>query len=180
MLSSKIRIYAEKHKIKEPKNAKAQNTANKIVSRIFISGYKPAESSNFLIDNKISAVLNCTPPNTKYHTIENKFCKKGIEYLRIPVKDDLTPKEIEKMYKYLPAIVEYIYKVVDIEHKNILIHCMGGQQRSCIALAAYFVAKKGMTPYQACIKIFKNRNEAFFWGDFVNFEKALDKYYKEL
>lgn len=149
----------------------------KIMPRLYLGNYECAKNSDFFIKNKIKAVLNCSKD------IPNTFaCKKNmdIEYMRIPIDDSLTERDFKKCYEFMPVIVEFIYKHVVLQKNNILIHCYAGRQRSAISIAAFLVAKKGMTPLEACKFIVKHRKEAFHFGLSLNFESSLNKYYEKL
>jgi protein-tyrosine phosphatase len=147
----------------------------KIISKLYLGNYQAAKDPEFFKDKKIKAVLNCTKD------IPNHFaCKKDIEYMRIPVDDSLREPDFKKMYQFFPVIVEFIHKHIVLQKHNILIHCYAGRQRSAISVAAYLVAKLGMTPAEACKFIMDKRKEAFHFGLSLNFEDSLNKYYKDL
>lgn len=147
----------------------------KIISKLYLGNFQAAKDPDFFKEKKIKAVLNCTKD------IPNHFaCKKDIEYMRIPVDDSLRETDFKKMYEFFPAIVEFIHKHVVLQKNNILVHCYAGRQRSAISVAAYLVAKMGMTPADACKYIMDKRKEAFHFGLSLNFEDSLNKYYKDL
>jgi protein-tyrosine phosphatase len=147
----------------------------KIISKLYLGNYQAAKDPVFFKEKKIRAVLNCTKD------IPNHFaCKKDIEYMRIPVDDSLRETDFKKMYEFFPVIVEFIHKHVVLQKQNILVHCYAGRQRSAISVAAYLVAKMGMTPADACKYIMDKRKEAFHFGLSLNFEDSLNKYYKDL
>ena len=147
----------------------------KIISKLYLGNYQAAKDPEFFKEKKIKAVLNCTKD------IPNHFaCKKDIEYMRIPVDDSLRETDFKKMYEFFPVIVEFIHKHVVLQKQNILVHCYAGRQRSAISVAAYLVAKMGMTPADACKYIMDKRKEAFHFGLSLNFEDSLNKYYKDL
>lgn len=147
----------------------------KIISKLYLGNYQAAKDPDFFKEKKIKAVLNCTKD------IPNHFaCKKDIEYMRIPVDDSLRETDFKKMYEFFPVIVEFIHKHVVLQKQNILVHCYAGRQRSAISVAAYLVAKMGMTPADACKYIMDKRKEAFHFGLSLNFEDSLNKYYKDL
>lgn len=147
----------------------------KIISKLYLGNYQAAKDPDFFKEKKIKAVLNCTKD------IPNHFaCKKDIEYMRIPVDDSLRETDFKKMYEFFPVIVEFIHKHVVLQKNNILVHCYAGRQRSAISVAAYLVAKLGMTPADACKFIMDKRKEAFHFGLSLNFEDSLNKYYKDL
>lgn len=147
----------------------------KIIPKLYLGNYQAAKDPEFFKEKKIKAVLNCTKD------IPNHFaCKKDVEYMRIPVDDSLRETDFRKMYEFFPAIVEFIHKHVVLQKNNILVHCYAGRQRSAISVAAYLVAKMGMTPAEACKYIMDKRKEAFHFGLSLNFEDSLNKYYKDL
>ncbi|NBU34013.1 hypothetical protein EB118_03585 [bacterium] len=147
---------------------------NQITRRIYLGNVQSAKSKKFFEDKKITAVLNCTKD------IPNTFSKKDVEYMRIPVDDSLKERDFELMYKYMPVICEFIHKHADIQKNNILVHCAMGRERSAIAVAAYFVCKHRMTPHDACKYVMDKRPEAFWYGKSVNFDQALNRYYKDI
>ena len=154
---------------------KALTKWNKISDKIFLGNFQAAADKKFLTDNNIKAVLNCTKD------VPNYFANnRNIEYMKIPVDDSLKEKDFDLMYNYMPVICEFINKHVNIQKNKILIHCVAGRQRSAIAVAAYLVSKHGLNPHQACSFILEKRPEAFHYGLSLNFDQALDKYYKDL
>lgn len=147
----------------------------KIMSKLYLGNIHAAQDKEFFDSKKIKSVLNCTKD------IPNYFCKNNdIEYMRIPVDDSLKEVDFEKMYKYMPVIVEYIHKHIILEKHNIFVHCYAGRQRSCCAIAVYLMVKHNMTPSQACKFIMDKRKEAFHFGLSLNFETSLEKYDKDL
>ena len=149
---------------------------NKILTRLYLGNIDSAEDLKFIKDKKIVAVLNCS----KAHDIPNHFEGKGIEYLRLPVDDSLRERDFEKMSHLLPLAVEFIHKHVNVEKNNLLVHCWAGRQRSAISVAAFMVKYLGMTPKEATKYIQNKRQEAFHFGESVNFDQALNGYYKSL
>ena len=93
---------------------------DKIHDRIYLGNFQAAKDKNFIKDKKITAVLNCTK-DIPHHFANNK--ERTIEYMRIPVEDSLKEKDFDLMYQYMPCVVEFINKHVNIQKNNILIHC---------------------------------------------------------
>jgi dual specificity phosphatase 12 len=146
---------------------------NQITNRIFIGNSSAAKSKSVLKKNDIAAVLNCTTD------IPNFFCA-DLEYLRIPVEDSLKAKDFKAFYNYIPVMVEYIHKIVDIEKKNIFVHCWAGMQRSTGAVVAYMM-KYHCKSFNSAVKlIYGKRKEAFHYGEHVNFDQSLLKYQEDL
>ena len=145
---------------------------NQITKRIWLGDYTTARNKAFFKENNIKAVLNCTKD------IPNSFkSDESIEYLRIPVDDSLQEVDFRKMYYYFPIIIEFLNKTVNIEKKNVFVHCVQGKARSCIALAVFFVSQ-GMKPDDALELILKKRPDAFFFGTSLNFKKSFAKFIK--
>ena len=147
---------------------------NKIISRLYLVNSIAAEDAEFFKKKNIKAVLNCTKD------ISNTFVKKDIEYMRIPVDDSLKEVDFEKMYNFLPVMVEFIHKHIDLQKNNCFVHCYAGRQRSAVSVAAYLIKYHKMTPKEACKFILEQRVEAFHFGLSLNFEQALERYYKDL
>lgn len=148
---------------------------NKIINRLYIGNIEAASCEDFFKKKNIKAVLNCTKdiPNFFQHIPH-------IEYMRIPVNDSLKQNDLEKMYEFLPAAVQFIDKHVNIQKNNILIHCYAGRQRSVCASVAFLMHKFKKTPEDACKYILQKRPEAFHYGLSLNFDKSINKYYKDL
>ena len=154
---------------------KPLSKVDKIMNRIYLGNYQAAKDRDFFNKKNIKAVLNCTKD------IPNHFANnRDIEYMRIPVEDSLKERDFELMHKFLPAAVEFIHKHADIQKENILTHCWGGRQRSCISIAAYLTAYHNMTPHQACLYVLQKRPEAFHHGLSLNFTTSLRNFYKDL
>jgi protein-tyrosine phosphatase len=147
----------------------------KVKNRIYLGNSQSAHDKEFFHKKNIKAVLNCTKD------IPNYFAQnREIEYMRIPVNDELQEIDYEQMYQFLPVAVAFIHKHVNLQKNNILIHCLAGRQRSAISIAAYLVAQYNMTPSQACDFVLSKRPEAFQFGESVHFRGALNRYYKDM
>jgi len=146
---------------------------NKITNNIILGNFQAAKDKDLFKTHKIQAVLNCSKD------IPNHYSQhKDIEYMRIPVDDSLKQKDYDLMFEYMPVIVEFIHKHACIANNKILVHCAAGRQRSAISVAAFLVAKCGKTPREACKIVMEKRPEAFHFGKSLNFDQALNKYYR--
>lgn len=154
---------------------KAYSNFNKIMSKLYLGNNKAAKDPEFFKNKKIKAVLNCSKdiPNTFRNS-------KDIEYMRIPIDDSLKEVDFERAYEFMPVAAEFIYKHAILEKNNIFVHCWAGRQRSCCMIAAFLMCKMGMTPTEACKFILDHREESFHFGLSLNFEKSIQKYYKDL
>lgn len=151
---------------------KLRETHSKIAPYIYLGNYKAAKDPNFIKKNNIKAVLNCSKDIPHYHS-KNE----NIEYMRIPIDDSLLKKDIDKLYCFFPAAIQFIKKHVQIQKQNILIHCYAGRQRSAACVAAYLMHTKNMNPLDACKLIVNKRKEAFHYGMSLNFENSLVKFH---
>ena len=146
---------------------------DKIMNRLYLGNFQAAKDKEFFKKKNIRAVLNCSKD------IPNHFHKdKDIEYMRIPVDDSLKQKDYDLMLEFMPVIVAFIHKHIVTQKNNILIHCYAGRQRSAISVAVYLVDKYGLDPKEACKVVLDKRPEAFHFGKSLNFDQALNKYYR--
>lgn len=148
---------------------------NKILPKLYVGNCEAAEDKNFFKEKNIKAVLNCTKD------VENKFASnRDIEYMRIPVNDNLRESDFKMLYKFFPVIVEFIHKQIIIQGNTLLVHCIAGRQRSIAAVTAYLMKYHGLNPHDACKFILEKRPEAFHHGLSLNFDQALKWYYRDL
>ena len=162
-----------KNGLRIPDEDKPLAKYNKIMNRIYLGNFQSAKDKEFFKEKNILAVLNCSKD------IPNHFAHdKNIEYMRIPVDDSLKQKDYDQMFEYMPIIVQFIHKHNSVQGNNILVHCYAGRQRSAISVAVYLVDKYGLDPKEACEMVLKKRPEAFHFGKSLNFDQALNKYYR--
>lgn len=160
----------------------AGDSANEIVKGIWVGNMDAAQDWAFFKRNKIGAVLNITPD------IPNKFYKKKlprsgrggsnnvVEYMQANIDDSLKTKDVNKMTRYLPHFVSFIYKCHKLDKRNVFIHCHAGMERSTTAVVAYLMTYYGKTRKQAIKHIIAKRPIAFFGGDSINFDTSLKTY----
>ena len=148
---------------------------DKIMSKLYLGNIQASKDKQFFKDKKIRAVLNCSKD------IPNTFgCVKDIEYMRIPIDDSLKEIDFEKAYHFMPTAVEFINKHVNIEKRNVFVHCFAGRQRSAVMVVAFLVAKCGLSPEKASKLLLEKRPEVFHFGLSYNFEKSILKFYKDV
>ena len=88
-----------------------------IISGLWISNIDGSFDNNFLKDNNISILINCT--------VNYGFPDLNIKKLRIPLTNNLTPEEdIVLLKKNKGKVIDYIYE--NINFSNILIYCYDG------------------------------------------------------
>ena len=165
---------------------------------LFLGNYKIAINPEFLVDNDISVIINCTIDSPyiydilDYRTL-NQYNLYTLETFKIPVYDSLLEYDINKMTEYLKIAIPFILKKCITEKKNILIHCYAGKQRSsCVVAAVLFtlidnniMQFKEIQMDNDKSKLMKNiihyiiekRPQAFSYALRVNFQKSLEDFF---
>ena len=96
---------------------------SKILENLWLGNYRDALNDQFINENEINVVVNCTP-NLPFH---NKIYFK----YRIPVNDDLQDNSMTEMFVAMNHLIPILVKHINRGDK-ILIHCFAGIQRSAI------------------------------------------------
>jgi len=107
-------------------------SVDEIIPGLWLGNYKAALDIDFLKQNKIDLIINCTP-NIPFINNEKSL---NIETYRIPVNDSLLERDFILMEKYFKIAIPMLLQKYTIENKKILIHCHMGKQRSAILTAA--------------------------------------------
>ena len=129
-----------------------------------------ALNKKFISDNGISCIINCTMSIPFPKSRQIKHC------YRLPVKDNLAPDQIYRMYTMFDYIIDIIVK--HLPDERILIHCHAGRQRSVAVIAAFLMKIGDMTKNEAILCIQSKR--AVAGVPQVNFDPALSEYEKDL
>lgn len=162
---------------------------------LWLGNYKSALDPIFLKDNNISVIINCSADLPYIYDIldpVNHGLNK-LETFRIPVYDSLLDHDIYIMEEYLHTVLPFILKKMLSEHKNVLVHCHAGAQRSCCVIAAVLFVLvdnnimkfDNLSNKQNKSKLMKNiieyilekRPRAFSYGFRVNFKKSLENFF---
>lgn len=93
--------------------------------------------------------------------------------IRLAVDDDMNRQSIYDMFLALPNIVQQIDTQLQ-NNKQVVVHCLAGQQRSPAVVAAYLISKRGMELEDAIRFVREKKKDAFFWS--VNFRDALEHF----
>lgn len=135
--------------------------AHMILPGLWLGNGKASMNEEFLKQNRITTVFNCTKDLPFHHSIRKRY--------RIPVNDNLKEEEIRNMELWS---FEIVYKLSK-EHKknNVLVHCFAGMQRSAAVVAMYLIATQKMKKEDAIQYIRDKRSIAF--RPFVNFDKSI-------
>lgn len=140
--------------------------ANEIIPRVWLGNRFSAWDTEWLKQNNITAVFNCTKD---LHFAEGANTRK----YRIPIDDNLKAGEINNLTKWAPEVV---YKVTHEYNKgsNILIHCAAGMQRSAAVLTMFLITVTGKDAPTVMSYIRKKRQIAFV--PHVNFRPSIEYY----
>lgn len=158
-------------------------------SKIWVGNYITGNNINFIKDNDIRLVINCTEnlewiDRSKLSLSDLIYINKLVKFERIPVLDSLQERDMAIMYNYLDPILNRIFNSY-LKGENILIYCHMGRQRSQIVMAAflykyksYFPELKLETREDVFNYILSKRPQAFSYGLRVNFLPSFNKYFK--
>ena len=120
-----------------------------IISGLWISDINGSFDNNFLKDNDITILINCT--------LNYGFPDLNIKKLRIPISNNLTPsKDIQLLKKNKDKIIDYIYENIDFS--NILIYCYDGLLISPL-IVSLFLIKMGGISKDNIRSILKSKND---------------------
>ena len=161
-----------------------------IIPRLFLSSYDTAENFQIIKQLQISTIVNCSkdldnkfelrlikpieeaPKEIQDYLFNNAFI---IKYYRIPIDDNMKKEEIDHFYKYSK---DTIPKIIDEYNsgKNILIHCLAGNQRSAAFVVIFLMKYLSITSQQAIEKVLDKKPNSFFFGSQINFIDAINKF----
>ena len=151
-----------------PRIGPDSSAASEIIpGRLWLGGIRSALDEQFLMENKINVIFNCTKD------IPFIQLPQEMTYYRVPVDDNLQDEEIDNMQKWSPEIVFKLLKEHHAE-KNILIHCAAGMQRSAAA-CIMFLMTLWKQPQQPVFAFMRERRPIVFQPS-MNFQKAVDWY----
>lgn len=146
----------------------AMRNADEIIPRVWLGNRYAAMDEEWLTDNNIQTVFNCTKDLPFHETIKTRY--------RVPVDDNLESEEINNMTKWSPEIAYKILREYKTG-KNMLIHCAAGMQRSAAALTIFLITLTGDNAPKLMSMIRKKRPIAFVPS--ANFRKSIE-YYDDL
>ena len=137
--------------------------AHEIIPRLWLGNSKASMNEDFIRNNNIVVVFNCTKNLPFSPIIPTKY--------RIPVDDNLEEAEIRNMELWSNEIA---YKIIReyAEGKTILVHCAAGMQRSAASVAFMLIAYYKLGSVEAMRIIKEKRNIAFYPR--ANFGRSID------
>ena len=144
---------------------KSHDPANEIIPRLWLGNAKASINPEFIHQNGITVVFNCTKDRPFSPLIQTKY--------RIPVDDNLQEAEIRNMELWA---TEISYKILR-EYRNgntILVHCAAGMQRSAAAIAFFLISYHQQHASDVMAYIKKRRSIAFH--PTANFGRAIQSF----
>ena len=142
--------------------------ATLILPGLWLGNRKAAANREFLQQNNITTVFNCTK--------DLPFNASIVRQYRVPVDDNLEAVEIANMERWAPEIVYKLVSEYKAGHK-ILVHCYAGMQRSAAVVAMMLIAVFHKPMDEVVRYIRERRHIAFFPA--INFEKAIRGFEKD-
>jgi protein tyrosine/serine phosphatase len=175
----------------------APTSVDEIIPGVWLGNYKSAIDIDFLKQNNIKFILNCTPNMPFYNEIYNSEDLKGLQKIdtyRIPVNDSLLEHDLLLMEQYFKIVIPILVKKYT-QKKNILVHCHAGKQRSAIIIAALLkvlldskmltlenITSKPKSQKHQFDKIaeylLQKRSQVFTYGLRINFEPTYKRFFK--
>jgi len=109
---------------------------NRISDYLYLGNYNTARSKDFIINNDIKLVINCS----KNLEIPYFYDSNKINYFRIPINDLDTIDDNEILDNNLDYVVNLINKYRN-NNDNVLVHCYAGMQRSAAVVFVYMLSE---------------------------------------
>jgi protein-tyrosine phosphatase len=163
--------------------------------QLWLGNYKAALDPEFIKNNNISVIVNVSVDIPYIYDIiepENHGLTK-LETFRIPVEDSQLDRDIYLMEKYFHTALPFLLKKLLSEHKNVLVQCAAGKQRSAILVSAFLflVVENGLlnvnniktstdkskTINRIIAYMIEKRPCVFRYGLKINFKTSLENFF---
>ncbi len=150
------------------------NNYDQILPQLYLGNIESSKDINFLKNNNINAIVNCTEnePFNEYFNDENKF------KLRIDIKDSRDSENIQLFYTKIHDSVIFIEDQIHNKNNNVLVHCYWGFMRSATIIACYLIKRYNFLPNEAIQFIQDRRYMAL--NKFYNFNDIINRYYNDI
>lgn len=132
-----------------------------IISGIWIASAEMIQNKQFLSDNQIGVILNCT----QYHDFPNYPCEK----IRLPFSPNSTHESnLELLKKNKEKILSFIDQYY--ETRNILIACYDGKCLSPMIVALWLLGRSSLNASQITTMLQGCCEEFQLWCDLRSFD----------
>lgn len=139
--------------------------ANEIIPRLWLGNAKASMDSEWIKQQGITVVVNCTKDRPFSPLIPIKY--------RVPVDDNLEETEIRNMELWASEIAYRILREY-VQGHVILVHCAAGIQRSAAAIAFFLIVYQQQHASDVMTLIKERRPIAFHPG--ANFGRAIQMF----
>jgi protein-tyrosine phosphatase len=139
--------------------------ANEILPRLWLGNAQASMDPQFIQQQKIQVVFNCTKNHSFSHLIPVQY--------RVPVDDNLQEEEIRNMDLWASEIAYRILYEYQQGH-TILVHCAAGMQRSAASIAFFLICYRRLHATEAIQFIREKRPIAF--RPSANFGRAIESF----
>jgi dual specificity MAP kinase phosphatase len=167
---------------------------NEILPNLYLGSIEASQDFNFICSNNISVIINCSKD------IDNKFSinllkpledapeivqkwlydnSYYIKYYRIPVDDSGRDEDVEQFYFYVKNIIHIIIDEYR-KGKNILVHCLAGNQRSATFITVFIMYYKNLSLQESIKFVLEKKPNVFFFGSRINFMNSLLKFEEDI
>jgi dual specificity phosphatase 12 len=137
--------------------------ATEIIPNMWLGDIRSALDTDFLKDNNITTIINCT--------VKYPFPDIAVNKIRVAVRDRGKQEDYDTMYAYLEHVVPLIYQLMDEGHR-VLIHCYAGCHRSVCLVLGFLVKYSKLTLHES-IDTLQSK-----WPRMgLNFSSSISKYY---
>lgn len=150
---------------------RASAATNEVHPRIYVGNFKASQDIQWLRENKITVIVNCTKDLKFSPEMSHTFVKYTY---RIPIDDNLELEEINNLTNWAP---EAVFNIVERwrEGHSILIHCAAGMQRSAATAAMTIYVLQGYTDYKQAISQVKSGRPIAFLPS-ANFKTSIQQF----
>lgn len=137
---------------------------NLIIPNLYLGNIIYADKVDFLTQNNIGAIINCTEKEPFNDYFENKL------KLRVSINDN---KDEDNIEKFKCEIINSINFIDDCINNNIsvYVHCYWGLMRSATVVAGYLIKRYGIS-HDDAIKIVKEQRPSAL-SSIYNFNEVL-------
>jgi protein tyrosine/serine phosphatase len=142
---------------------------NLIIPNLYLGNINYANNLDFLNENNIGAIINCTENEPFNEYFENKY------KFRLSINDSKTDENINNFKSEIINCINFIDECLN-NNIPVYVHCYWGLMRSATVVASYLI-KKYNIPYKDAINIIKEQRP-YSLLSFYNFNEVL-KYVEE-
>ncbi len=137
---------------------------NMIIPNLYLGNIKSANNVEFLKDNNILSIVNCTEnePFNDYFDDKSKF--------RLKVNDSREKENISKFKKEIFECINFIEESIS-NNKPVYVHCYWGLMRSATVVASYLIKRYGLSAKDAINLVKEKRPRAL--SGIYNFNEVL-------